>query len=148
MFDRGLDAGIHVPLVATGPVFVSGGVGEEPRIEETRRRRLTTLTEDDGKIRPMSNLDLTMSFLSGAAKTLPANKAVDMDRLKQRGKLITEGQKLFEDLAQAAGVNLGTRACLDPVLSVAEMSKAVGKLLAAVKAEKYRDRRDMKRPSG
>ena len=136
VFERPVDAGTSEPVVGTGPVFVSDGVDKKP----LRRRRTTLLEEEDGTMRPMSNLDLTASFLDGAAKSMPGNKAVDVERLKERGNLIAKGQKLFEDLALEAGVSLGTRACLDPVLSVADMSEAVGKLLAAIKAEKYRDR--------
>ena len=126
VFERPVDAGTSEPVVGTGPVFVSDGVDKKP----LRRRRTTLLEEEDGTMRPMSNLDLTASFLDGAAKSMPGNKAVDVERLKERGNLIAKGQKLFEDLALEAGVSLGTRACLDPVLSVADMSEAVGKLVA------------------
>lgn len=122
----------------TGPIFGGRAAGSGDDI--LRRRRTTLLENDDGSLRPMSNLDLTKTFLTDAAKSLPGNKAVDTARLEQRGDLVAAGQRLFEELALEGGVQLGTRATLDTVLSVPEMSKLVTKVLAVVKAEKYRDR--------
>ena len=50
-----------------------------------------------------------LEFLNDAAKSLPGIKAVDVMRLEQRGLLVAKGQKLFEELALEAGVDLRTR---------------------------------------